>query len=271
MNPNIIQLGNFSITWYSTLILIGVIITTIFITREAARFDISKDFMINLTFWTVLMGIIGSRLYYVAFSWSYYSNHIIEIFKVWEGGLAIHGAVIFGAITIISYCKKYKVNAYRMLDIVFPFVMLSQALGRWGNFFNQEAYGPITTFEHLQKLHIPEFIINGMHINGNYYTPTFLYESLWCLLGFILLMIIRRLKYIKIGQVTGTYFIWYSVFRFIIEGYRQDSLMFYGFRIAQLVSVVLFILGIIIVSVQSRKPRLEELYNDQENVEVLRF
>ncbi len=271
MSPYFIQLGNFNIRWYSVLILISIIISTLFIVKEGKKFDLTKDFIINLLFWTIIFGVIGARLYFVAFSWSYYSKNLMEIFKIWEGGLAIHGGLIFGAITVIIYCKKYKITPWRLLDICAPFLLLSQAFGRWGNFFNQEAYGPVTTLETLKSLHIPNIIINGMFINGNYYMPTFLFESLWCILGFIVILIIRKFKYLKIGQQFGVYLMWYSAFRFFIEYYRQDSLLFYGFRVAQLISIVLFIVGLVIVSVQSRKPRLEELYNDEQNIEVLRF
>lgn len=271
MNPYIFELGEIKIKWYSVLILFGIIISTIFIIKEAKRFNITKDFIINLLFWTIILGIIGARIYFVTFSWDYFKDDIPSIFKIWEGGLAIHGAIIFGFLTLVFYCKKYKVRYSRILDIVVPFLLLSQAIGRWGNFFNQEAYGPITTLTHLQSLHIPEFIINGMYINGNYYTPTFLYESIWCLLGFIVLLVIRHYRYTKIGQTFGYYLIWYSAFRFVIERYRQDSLMFDGFRVAQLVSIILFITGLVIVLIQSRKPKLEELYNNDKEIEVLRF
>jgi phosphatidylglycerol:prolipoprotein diacylglycerol transferase len=271
MNPYIIEFGKFGIKWYSVLILIGIVISTIFIIKEGKKFNITKEFIINLLFWTIIFGIIGSRLYYVAFSWDYFKDNLGDIIKTWEGGLAIHGAIIFGFITIVSYCKKYKISYARILDIMVPFLLLSQAFGRWGNFFNQEAYGPITTLESLQNLHIPEFIINGMYINGNYYIPTFLYESIWCLVGFVILLIIRHYKYTKIGQTFGSYLMWYSAFRFVIEMYRQDSLMFMGFRVAQIVSMILFVIGLVIVLIQSRKPKLEELYNNEEEIEVLRF
>lgn len=271
MNSYFLQIGNFGIRWYSVFILVSIVISTIFIIKEGKKFNLTKDFLINLIFWTIIFGIIGSRLYFVAFSWEYYAGNLMEIFKVWEGGLAIHGALIFGSITVIIYCKKYKISPWRILDITAPFLLLSQALGRWGNFFNQEAYGPVTTIETLEKLLVPKFIINGMFINGNYYIPTFLFESLWCMLGFIMIMIIRRFKYLKVGQQIGTYFMWYSAFRFFIEYYRQDSLVFYGFRVAQIISIALFIVGLVVVSVQSKKPKLEELYNDEKNIEELRF
>ena len=125
-----------------------------------------------------------------------------------------------------------------------PSLILGQAIGRWGNFFNQEAYGISTTYSHLKSLHIPEFIINNMYINGTYYTPTFLYESLLCLLGFIILMLFRKRNRNKIGMQVSIYFMIYGIGRFFIEGYRTDSLYLGSLRISQLVSIILVIMGI---------------------------
>ena len=271
MNPVLLNLGVIEIKWYSFLIFVSFIISIIFISKEAKKYNIPKDFIINLLFWVVIMGIIGARLYFVIFNLEYYLNSPNEIIKIWEGGLAIHGGIILGTITGVIYCKKYKVKILRICDIIFPWLLLTQAIGRWGNFFNSEAYGPSTTLEKLQSLHLPDFIINGMHINGVYYTPTFLYESVWCLIGFILVLIIRKLKYTKIGTTTAIYFMWYSVGRFVIESLRLDSLMLGNIKIAQLVSVLLFITGIIILSLQSRKPKLDELYNDLTDKENIEF
>ena len=176
MNPVIVTLGSFELRWYSVLILVGALLALFLIEKEAKRFGINKEFVFNMLFWGIIFGFIGARLYYVLFEWSYYSSHISEIFKIWEGGLAIHGGIIAALLTIIVYTKKYKVRTIRYLDFICVPVLLAQAIGRWGNFFNSEAHGVATTYEHLKSLRIPEFIINGMHIDGVYYTPTFFYE-----------------------------------------------------------------------------------------------
>ncbi len=270
MNPYAVQIGNFGITWYSLFILTGIILAYIFIRSEAKKFNLKGDFITNLVFWTVIVGIIGARAYYVIFNWSYYSTHVSEIFKVWEGGLAIHGGLLAGLIVMIIYCKRHKVSVLRMLDISAPFILLAQALGRWGNFFNSEAYGVATTFEKLKAMKfIPDFVIYGMNIDGVYYTPTFYYESLWCLLGVIVILLVRRLKYIRLGQQIGIYLMWYSAGRFFIESLRTDSLMLGYFKAAQIMSVILFIVGIVLVLLQIRKPKLEYLYNKKEDIEVL--
>lgn len=244
MNPEIFSIGDFSIRWYSVLILIGIVIGFLLAEKEGKKFKLPDDFIFNMGFWVVLFGIIGARLYYVIFNFSIYKNNLLDIFRIWNGGLAIHGGIIVGLITLIVYCKINRVNFLRITDIVVPSLILAQAIGRWGNFFNSEAHGPITTLENLEKLHIPDFIINGMNINGIYYHPTFLYESLWCLFGFVLILLIRRFyKYLKSGQLTCFYMMWYSVGRLFIESLRTDSLMLGDYKVAQLVSIVMFILG----------------------------
>lgn len=262
MNPYVYKIGNFGIRWYSLLILIGVIIGIRMLEKEGQRFNINKDFLFNLAFWTIIIGILGARIYYVIFNFNLYKNDIFSIFKIWEGGLAIHGGIIAGVITIALYCKKYKMQFLRITDLCIAPLLLAQALGRWGNFFNGEAHGAATSLAHLKSLHIPEFIIKGMNISGIYYEPTFLYESIFCLVGFIIILIVRRGKYIKIGMQTALYLMYYSVIRFFIESMRTDSLMLGGFKVAQIVSILLFLTGLIMLMMISRKSKFEDLYNN---------
>ena len=271
MNPVLLDLGFIKIYWYSIMILLGIFIGGSVIIKEARKFKIPDDYTINMILLCMLFSILGARLYYVIFNWNYYGNNLLDIVKIWEGGLAIHGGILFGLIFIIFYTKKYKVNTWRMLDIVVVGLIIGQAIGRWGNFFNGEAHGPATTLEALQKLFIPGFIIDGMNIHGTYYHPTFLYESLWCLLGFILLLLFRRRYYCKIGETTGFYLAWYGIGRYMIEGLRTDSLMFFDFKVAQIVSLAIVIIGLIILLVKSRGSCLINRYNDMENVDEIRF
>ncbi|MBE6138619.1 MAG: prolipoprotein diacylglyceryl transferase [Firmicutes bacterium] len=271
MDSVFLDLGFIQIYWYSIMIFLGLLFGGWIILRESRRFGISEDFIINLFFFAVPISIIGARLYYVVFNWSYYSSNLLSIFKIWEGGLAIHGGLLFGLIWIILYTRKYKVNTFRILDMVVVGLLLGQAIGRWGNFFNGEAHGPITTLEFLNNLHLPNFIIEGMNIGGTYYQPTFLYESLWCLVGFLAILFIRRLKYIKIGQITGIYLIWYGIGRFLIESLRTDSLMLFGLKQAQLVSVFMVVAGIIIIIVRNRGSKLENQYNKKGDINEIRF
>lgn len=271
MNPVLLDLGYIKIYWYSIMILLGAFVGGTLIIRESKKFKIPEDYITNLIMYCLIFGIIGARLYYCIFEWDYYSNHLLDIFKVWEGGLAIHGGIIFGLIFIIIYTRKYKVNTFRMLDIIAVGLLIGQAIGRWGNFFNSEAHGPATTIEFLQGLHLPNFIIEGMKINGIYYHPTFLYESIWCLIGFILIFFLRKRYYCKIGQTTALYFIWYGIGRFLIESLRTDSLMFGNFKLAQIVSIILIIIGIIIYIIKTRGSKLDNRYNDKENIDEIHF
>ena len=269
MDRYIITIGDFNIEWYSVLIVVGAILALIMIIKEAKRYGYPSDFVFNVCFWSIIVGIIGARLYYVVFNLDLYTN-FWDIFKIWEGGLAIHGGIIFGAITCYLYCKKYRVRTVRMFDFIAPALLLAQAIGRWGNFFNGEAHGAVTSLESLQNLHIPEFIIDGMYIGGAHYQPTFLYESLWCLLGVIILLIVRRLKVTKVGQPTALYLMWYGLGRFFIETMRTDSLMLGGFKVAQIVSVIMILIGLIVIMITGRKGRYEDLY-DQDEKETVKF
>ncbi len=264
MNPILFTLGGIEIRWYSVLMLTGMLITIIMVIAEAKKFNISKDFAFNLSFWVIIFGLIGARLYYVVFNYSLYKDNILDIFKIWEGGLAIHGGLIAGFITLYVYSKRYNINPFKMTDITVVPLLLAQAIGRWGNFFNGEAHGAATTYYRLKELHIPEKIIEGMKIGNVYYHPTFLYESLYCLVGFVILLFVRRYKYIKRGQLTCIYLMYYSIGRFFIESLRTDSLMLGGFKMAQLISAVLFTVGLIIFMILSRKCRFEDLYNEEQ-------
>lgn len=261
MNSILIDLGFIKIYWYSFFIFLSLLIGGTIALKEAKRWAISEDKMINMFFFLIPLALIGARLYYVLFNWSYYSKNIVEIFEVWEGGLAIHGGIIVGLLFVILYTKKNEISTFRMLDIMSVSLILGQAIGRWGNFFNQEAHGGVVSVEFLHKIIPFDFIIEGMNIGGVYYHPTFLYESLWCLLGFIILLIIRRLKYTKIGHITGFYLIWYGIGRFMIESLRSDSLMLGNVKMAQIVSVIMIVSGILILVIKNRGSKLEGRYN----------
>ena len=222
--------------------------------REATRKGYRKDFIIDLVFWAVPLGFVGARLYYILFEWQYYLANPAEIIQIWHGGIAIYGGVIAGAATVYWFAKKEKVSFALLLDILAPVVLLAQSIGRWGNFTNQEAHGEVTTRAFLEGLHLPNFIIEQMQINGAYYQPTFLYESLWSFVGVLILFYLRRRKGVKVGEIAAGYLIWYSFGRFFIEGMRTDSLwMFNVIRISQLVSIVLFLLGIGLIIVRRRR------------------
>ena len=260
MNRVAFNIFGFNVYYYSLCILLGVMVAYILITREGKKQGLPKEFISDLIFYTLIIGILGARVYYCVFNLDYYLANPSEILKIYNGGLAIHGGVIAGLIFVYFYTKKKNVSFIKILDIVAPAVIIAQSFGRWGNFFNQEAHGGITTYQNLKNMHIPEFIINGMHIEGKYYYPTFFFESIWCLIGFIILMFVRRNKNLRKGFQIGFYFIWYGIGRFFIEALRTDSLMFFNLKIAQIVSLIGIIIGIIIiVTIRNKK-----YYNEME-------
>ena len=246
MDRTLIDLGFFEIKWYSFLLFLAMLVGCILVYKESKKKKIDEDQMIDLIFYSLLFGIIGARLYYVIFNLSYYLSNPLEIIMIWKGGLAIHGGIIAALIFLTIYTRKKKINLLLLLDIVVVGLIIAQSIGRWGNFFNGEAYGRIISLEYLQNLHLPEFIIDNMYIDGYYREPTFLYESFFSFLGFISLICIRKLKKLRVGQLTSIYLMWYGLERFIVEWFRSDSLMLGSIKVAQLVSLLGMIFGIVL-------------------------
>ena len=271
--PISIKLGSVDIRLYSICILIAFIAVYTVFKTEAKRFNVPRDFMFNMAFWIFILGVIGARVWYVLFyDLNYYLKNPLEIVQIWKGGLAIHGGLLVGILTVILYCKKYKFRFVRLLDFVAPALLLGQAIGRWGNFFNGEAFGKVIDPALLKAYLIPDFIIKGMtDAAGNTYIPTFFFESFACLVLFILFIIIRNYRYLKVGTLTALYFMGYGVVRFLIEYQRLDALKIGDVRVAQVISVIFFIVGLTILINNGRKSKLDDLYNDKENVPEIKY
>ena len=246
MNPILLDLGFLQIRWYSVLVLLAFIIGYGIVINRSKKKGLNTSKISDMCFYLIIVCILGARIYYCLFNFNYYSKNLIDIIKIWEGGLAIHGGIIAGIIFVLFYTKKHNISKLDTLDVFAPALALGQAIGRWGNFFNGEAYGPATTLLELERLNIPKFIIDGMYIDRAYHHPTFLYESLGCLLIFIILIIIRSIKSIKPGQIISIYFIGYGILRFLIESLRQDSLMFLNLKAAQIISIIMIFIGVIL-------------------------
>lgn len=271
IDPIAFEIFGWPVRWYGVIIGMAILVGYIFFTREAVRKGIDSDTAFDVLFWTVIFGLVGARIYYVLFSSQNYLADPLSIFRVWEGGMAIYGGVIGGAITIYVLCQKYKINMIDMFDIAVPALMAGQLIGRWGNFMNQEAHGGPTTREFLQSLALPDFIINQMNINGTYYHPTFLYESLWNLVGVVILLILRpRKHFFKQGEFIAFYMMWYGVGRFWIEGLRTDSLYIGSFRVSQLLSLALILVGLVIVFWTRVKGKDSVPYYDYNRLDVQR-
>jgi phosphatidylglycerol:prolipoprotein diacylglycerol transferase len=240
LDPIAFQLGPIAVHWYGIIMGSAVFFGLLLAMREAKREGLNPDIFVDLILWAVPASIIGARTYYVIFEWSYYREHPADIIAVWEGGLAIHGALIGATITGIVFARVKKLSFWQLADIAAPSLILGQAIGRWGNFMNQEAHGGPVSEAFISVF--PQFIQNQMFINGQFYHPTFLYESLWNLLVLAILLILRRQNWIKRGEVFLSYLMMYSVGRFFIEGMRTDSLMLTdSIRVAQFIGVVIFV------------------------------
>lgn len=238
------EFGPITVYWYGVIIITGVMIGLWIANHEANRKKLPNETITNLVLWALPISIISARIYYVIFQWDYYSQNLGDVIKIWEGGIAIHGALIGAVMTAVVYSRKKNLSFWLIADIVAPSLILAQAIGRWGNFMNQEAHGGPVSREFLEGLKLPEFIINQMYIDGKYFHPTFLYESVWNVIGFVILILLRRAK-LKTGELFLTYIIWYSFGRFFIERLRTDSLMLTDtIRMAQLISIILIFLAI---------------------------
>ncbi|HFI0040129.1 TPA: prolipoprotein diacylglyceryl transferase [Streptococcus suis] len=250
MDPIAIRLGPLEIRWYAICILLGLVLGVYLATKEAPHKKILQDDILDFILLAFPLSIIGARIYYVAFSWSEYKDNLLSVFAIWNGGIAIYGGLITGAIVLYFFTRHRFINTLDFLDVVAPSVMIAQAIGRWGNFFNQEAYGKAVD----SLNYLPSFIRDQMYIDGTYRQPTFLFESLWNLLGFGLICVLRRRpRLLKQGEITAYYLIWYGCGRLLIEGLRTDSLMFFGVRISQWLSGILIFVGISMVVVRRRK------------------
>ncbi|MBA1434421.1 prolipoprotein diacylglyceryl transferase [Bombilactobacillus bombi] len=259
LNPIFFQLGPFAIRWYGVLIAAGAIIGVWMAMREAQKRKIMADDIIDLVLWGVPFALIGARTYYVVFEWPFYAQYPSEIIKIWHGGIAIYGGLIGAFLVTLVFTHRRHLPIWLILDIAAPSLLVGQIVGRWGNFMNQEAYGAITSAHFLESLHLPSFIINQMLINGHFRQPTFLYESLWNLIGLIILLFLRQQPHLfKQGEVFLSYVLWYSLGRFFVEGMRTDSLYWWPLRVSQVLSVILFIGAVIIIIYRRRQESLPD-------------
>ncbi|MEE0450723.1 prolipoprotein diacylglyceryl transferase [Peptacetobacter sp.] len=222
------------VMWYGVLIALGMLIGIALAVREAKRVGISEDDVLNIAIIAIPVAIICARLYYVIFSWDYYSQNPSEIFNIRGGGLAIHGGLIGGILTGFIYAKVKKLDFFKTADAVMVGMPLAQAIGRWGNFINGEAHGGPTSLPW------------GIMVDGVKVHPTFLYESIWDFGIFLFIMFYMRKKKTYEGEVIVSYITLYSIGRFFIEGLRTDSLMFGPIRMAQFISLVGVVGGLVL-------------------------
>lgn len=252
------SLFNIDIYWYAIIIACGILLAFIYCSKEAKRQGMDNELFIDILLWGIPSGVIGGRLYYVVFKWEYYSKNLGEIFAIRDGGLAIYGAIIFAVLAVYIYTKKNKINTLKVFDIGAIGLLIGQAVGRWGNFFNQEAFGGNTSLlwgMTSEKIcaYLEMLKNKGINVDPTLPVhPTFLYESLWNLAGVIIFnYLIKRKKFD--GQIFFLYIIWYGFGRMLIEGLRTDSLYFLGFRISQIIGALSVILGTVLYILLRKK------------------
>jgi phosphatidylglycerol:prolipoprotein diacylglycerol transferase len=254
LKPIAIQLGPIQVHWYAIIIVFAILVGYGLAGLECRRQRIDQDVLDRFLFIVVPVAILCARMYYVVFHWKDYAGHPADIPAIWKGGLAIHGALIGSLIVTVIFTRAMRLSFWRWADVLAPNLILGQAIGRWGNFMNQEAHGGPVSRAFLEHLHLPDLIINHMYIHGQYYAPTFLYESVWDFLGFVLLLLLKRLP-LKSGERFLGYLLWYSSGRYVIEGMRTDSLMLTSsIKMAQVVSVVAIAAGLLIVIYRRLRP-----------------
>lgn len=232
------QVGPLQIHWYGVLIAIAFIIGIFGGARGVRRYGLNEDAFYSLVMLLIIAAIVGARAYYVVFQWPYYQAHPGEIIAVWNGGLAIHGGLLAGILTLYLGGKCYQLPFWTLADILAPFMILGQGIGRWGNYLNGEAFGGV-----VDKAKVPWAI----YVEGAWHHPTFLYESIWDVLGFLILLKLGRTDWILKGEVALIYLMYYSFGRFFIEGLRTDSLMLGPLRVAQVMSLVLFAAALVLL------------------------
>ncbi|MDR3644991.1 MAG: prolipoprotein diacylglyceryl transferase [Clostridia bacterium] len=240
------HIGNFNVYWYGVLIAVGLLLALLYGAKRTKDFGVTVDDLTDVVLWSVIFGIIGARVYYVIFfnqggDNSFFANPV-SIFRIWDGGLAIYGAIIGAFVSAFIVCRVKKLNPLPFFDIAGLGFLIGQAVGRWGNFFNQEAYGSTTSLPWGMKIiDDSSDAYSGQTVTVH---PCFLYESLWCALGFVLLHFYSK-KHRKFrGEIFLMYAAWYSFGRFFIEILRTDSLMIGGWKVSMLLSAAVFVVAV---------------------------
>ena len=241
-NPVAFTIIGIDIMWYGIIIAAAMVLAVIVIYKRAPIHGIPSEKSLDFVLICIPMGVIGARLYYVLFNWDYYGGDIYQIINIRGGGLAIHGGLILGFLTAALLCLLWNIRPLNLLDLAAPAIAIAQSVGRWGNYFNQEAHGG------------PTDLPWAISVDGQMVHPTFLYESIWCFLLFIVLILLDNNRKFE-GQIFLLYGILYSFERFFVEWLRTDSLMIGPFKQAQVLSAAVFVIFLIIYIVMRRKSK----------------
>lgn len=242
------QIGPLTVHWYGVITCLAMVLGIWVGCREAKRQHLDPDCLLTMVLLLVPAGVIGARLYYVAMHWPYYSQNLGEIVAFWKGGLAIHGGILLAILVLLWYCRRRKLTFLRWMEVIVLGVILAQSIGRWGNYVNAELYG--TVIEEGSRW---SWIPFQVYAEGAYHHPTFLYESIWDFLGFVLLAVLIRRRH-RVGFVFAVYLMFTSFGRFFIELLRTDMLMLFGVRQCYITCPLMFLAGICLL-IAIRKQR----------------
>ena len=245
--PRNLEIGPFNVYFYGIIIALGMVLAVMYACRRSKEFGITEDDLLDGVLWVTPFAIICARAYYCIFSWDYYGKHLVEVFYIWNGGLAIYGGVLGAALGLAVFCKIKKIKLPMLMDLVSLGFLIGQSMGRWGNFFNREAFGAET--ESFLRMGLQ----NGYTGQVTYYHPTFFYESVWNAAGFLLLHKLSKKRQYD-GQIALGYAAWYGLGRAFIEGLRTDSLYLGPFRVSQLLATISCIAALSVLIWQMRKP-----------------
>lgn len=253
INPNALQIGSFRITWYGVIIAVGILLAMLMAFRNAKRFGVNADKLVDVVLGGLIGGVVGARLYYVIFSWDQYKDNLSAIWHTWEGGMAIYGGVIGAFLVGMIVARCHKMRVLPVLDLASLGFLIGQGIGRWGNFVNGEAFGCNTDLPWgMTGTRIVSYLSDtdniatltslGVSVDPNAPVhPCFLYESIWCLLGFVLLYLYSKKHRRFDGEIFLMYLGWYGFERMIVEGLRTDSLLIGKIRVSQLLAGLLFV------------------------------
>ncbi len=248
INPGYeLNIGPIAIRYYGLLIALGLVLAAVYGLRRCKQFGLTDDHIMDGVLTIVPFAIICARAYYCIFAWEEYAANPVEVLYIWNGGLAIYGGVIGAALGIIVFCKVKKISLGAVLDITSLGFLIGQAIGRWGNFFNREAFGAET--ESFLRMGLQNVFTGAI----TYHHPTFLYESLWNAAGFVMLHFLSKHRRYD-GQIALGYMAWYGLGRGMIEGLRTDSLYWGNFRVSQLLAAVSCVVAVVILLWQSFRP-----------------
>ncbi|MBQ4040453.1 MAG: prolipoprotein diacylglyceryl transferase [Oscillospiraceae bacterium] len=251
-----LQVGGLKLHWYGFIIAVGLILAVLYALKTRKTYGLTDDDIIDMLIFAIPISIICARLYYVVFNFDLYRDNPVDIFKLWKGGLAIYGAIIGAVLTVVVYCKIKKISLGAMLDVGSLGLLIGQSVGRWANFINREAYGAETELPWRMGLTNASETI--------YVHPTFFYESMWNIIGFLILHFVFRKRRKFDGQIFAMYVAWYGLGRFFIEGLRADSLYLFGtgLRVSQMVAIITFGIAILclVYILTKRQPTPDKLY-----------